>query len=260
VSSDPEFAGYLSYVRTDDDDGGIAPLCEALEREIRLQLGRPFQIFRDVADIPWGGRWERRLDDTLDHALVLIPMITPWFFSRPECRREVDRFLEREKQLGRDELIFPIHYVETRPAGDPLATELFERQMADCPHPRCVRRVPVAFGTAARCVAVGRTRAWRADIAGEPDADDHRRSARPPEKPLEIIGQGPRDEIVVRVEEDDALLFHASFGASLVIGSSPSRRATKPIRLRDATGSVIRAKAAPSSCIVGPLVPTRGTS
>ena len=263
MSSDPEFAGFLSYVRTDDDDGGITALCGALEREVRLQLGRPFQIFRDVEDVRWGQRWKRRIDDTLDNASVLIPIITPGFFTRPECRNEVERFLAREKELGRDELIFAIHYVETRPGDDALAQELFARQMADWRQLRvepltdtAVRkrlvelgtRIRDVFGTSSSPPAVAPVQSTAAESrppaspANEPptivvdplgrlgptslreaieQSEPGMRIVVQPglyteplviEHPLEIIGQGPREEIVVRVDDGDALQFHTSFG------------------------------------------------
>jgi parallel beta-helix repeat protein len=265
VSTDPEFAGFLSYVRTDDDDGGITALCEALEREVRLQLGRPFQIFRDVEDVRWGQRWTRRIDDTLDNASVLIPVITPTFFTRPECRREVERFLEREKQLGRDELIFAIHFVVTRPADDPLVQELFARQMAEW-HP--LRLEPLTDTAVRKRLAELASRIREVFAAASPlpqratlPAQSTSIESRPPslpanepptivvdplgrlgpttiqaaieasepgmrilvhpglytdpliiEQPLEIIGQGPREEIVIRVTQGDALRFRTSFG------------------------------------------------
>ena len=265
MSADPEFAGFLSYVRADDDDGGISALCEALEREVRLQLGRPFQIFRDVEDVRWGQRWKRRIDDTLDNASVLIPVITPGFFGRPECRREVERILEREKQLGRDELIFSIHYVETRPGDDALAKELFARQMADWRQLRvepltdtAVRKRLVELASRIRdtfdaaplppasapstLLAQSASVEARALPANEPptivvdplgrlgprtihaaieQADPGMRILVHPglyteplviEHPLELIGQGVREEIVIRVTDGDALAFRTNFG------------------------------------------------
>jgi F-box protein 11 len=62
-------------------------------------------------------------------------VITPGYMTSDYCRKELQRFLERERRLGRNDLILPIMYVET-PAltreeqreRDPLAQEFANRQ------------------------------------------------------------------------------------------------------------------------------------
>jgi len=103
-----------------------------------MQIGAEFPIFQDRNDIAWGQNWRDRVEETLDSATLLIPIITPSFFRSPPCRDEVSRFLERERQLDRRDLILPVYYVSTpemddpdRRAADGLAQELAERQYAD---------------------------------------------------------------------------------------------------------------------------------
>nr|WP_294503262.1 hypothetical protein [uncultured Rhodopila sp.] len=43
----------------------------------------------------------------------MIPIVTPGFLQSEWCCREVLQFREREKQLGRCDLIFPFLYVDT---------------------------------------------------------------------------------------------------------------------------------------------------
>jgi hypothetical protein len=65
-------------------------------------------------------------------------MITPGFFKSQPCREEIGRFLDREKKLGRSDLIFPVYYVttdvldeESKRSADPLAGEIASRQYTD---------------------------------------------------------------------------------------------------------------------------------
>lgn len=56
---------------------------------------------------------------------LLIPIITPIFFRSLACRAEVERFLARERELGRQDLILPVYYVSTPELDKP------ERRDAD---------------------------------------------------------------------------------------------------------------------------------
>jgi parallel beta-helix repeat protein len=69
---------------------------------------------------------------------LLLVIITPGFFRSPACRAEVTRFLEREQEQGRQDLILPVYYISAREmddpvvrAGDELAGVLASRQYAD---------------------------------------------------------------------------------------------------------------------------------
>ena len=67
----------------------------------------------------------------------LTPPIPVYFKSKP-CRDELTRFLKHEKQLGRDDLILPIYFVEAPIlerndllAKDPLASAIAKRPRYD---------------------------------------------------------------------------------------------------------------------------------
>jgi parallel beta-helix repeat protein len=133
-------AAFMSYVRFDDrhDDGQLTGFRERLAAEVRVQAGEEFLIFQDRADIAWGQNWQQRIDQALDTVTLLLVIITPGFFRSPHCRAEVEQFLDRERQLGRDDLILPVYYVSTpefddpgRRDADPLAAVLAARQYAD---------------------------------------------------------------------------------------------------------------------------------
>jgi hypothetical protein len=129
---------FLSYVRNDDDHdlGAITKLRERLEGEVKVQSGRPFEIFQDRNDIRWGQFWDERITDSLSEATFLIPIITPSFFQSVACRKEFDAFLKMEQTLGVPRLILPLYYVTCdqlgqAPHGDPVVKAIGERQWTD---------------------------------------------------------------------------------------------------------------------------------
>jgi TIR domain len=133
-------AAFMSYVRFDDahDDGQLSAFRERLAAEVRMQTGDEFPIFQDRNDIAWGQNWRKRIEETLDAVTLLLVIVTPGLFKSPACRDEVTRFLEREKELGRGDLILPVYYVSARQMDDPeartadeLASLLWSRQYAD---------------------------------------------------------------------------------------------------------------------------------
>ncbi len=131
---------FLSYTRFDDahDEERIAWFCERLSGEVKMQTGQPFPIFRDKKDIQWGQRWRERIEECLDEAVFLIPILTPSYFQSQPCREEYELFREREKKLKRNDLILPVYYVECDELEDPAiresnlwAKDLSERQYED---------------------------------------------------------------------------------------------------------------------------------
>jgi parallel beta-helix repeat protein len=133
-------AAFMSYVRFNDehDDGQLSAFRQRLSAEVRAQTGDDFPIFQDHNDIAWGQSWQQRIDETLDAVTLLLVIITPGLFRSPACRAEVTRFLDRERELGRQDLILPVYYISAREMDDPglretdeLARVLAERQLAD---------------------------------------------------------------------------------------------------------------------------------
>jgi hypothetical protein len=133
-------AAFMSYARFNDkhDDGQLTAFRERLADEIQVQTGEEFLIFQDRTDVAWGQNWQQRIDQALGTVTLLLAIITPGFFRSEHCRAEVERFLDRERQLGRDDLILPVYYVSTPEfddpgdrAADPLAVILAARQFAD---------------------------------------------------------------------------------------------------------------------------------
>ncbi|MEV8430874.1 right-handed parallel beta-helix repeat-containing protein [Streptomyces sp. HUAS 31] len=125
----------MSYVRFNDehDDGLLTQLRERLGTEVRAQTGEEFSIFQDRNDVAWGQNWQQRIDEALDEVTLLLVIITPSLFRSPACRAEVARFLEREGELGRSDLILPVYYIGARELDDPVLREADElAQMLAC--------------------------------------------------------------------------------------------------------------------------------
>jgi F-box protein 11 len=130
----------MSYVNVDDkhESGRPTQLRERLSGEVRMQTGAPFDIFQDRKDIAWGQQWQERINQSLDAVTFLIPIITPAFFRSDACRDELERFLKREEELGRGDLILPVYYVscpvlqdKAKREHDKLAQIIAARQYAD---------------------------------------------------------------------------------------------------------------------------------
>lgn len=88
---------FLSYTRLDDEffGGAITSLRKLLELGVQVVSGdRNFKIFQDIEGIE-------------------IPIITPSFFQSPACYDELKKFIQREKEIGRNDLILPVYYVTT---------------------------------------------------------------------------------------------------------------------------------------------------
>jgi sulfatase modifying factor 1 len=107
--------GFWSYTSSDDtaSRGRLSQLRRLLADELQLKIGRTpkVHIFQDVAAIPHGTDWLKEIHRALGDSSFLIPIVTPAFLQSEMCCAEVARFRQREMELGRDDLIFPFHYI-----------------------------------------------------------------------------------------------------------------------------------------------------
>jgi TIR domain len=108
--------GFWSYTHEDDtlDGGNILQFSRLLMEEYNLLSGEPLNLFVDRNDIAWGEAWRTRIDSSLIETIFFIPIITPRYFTRPECRRELLEFAAKAKMLGTQELLLPVLYIETK--------------------------------------------------------------------------------------------------------------------------------------------------
>src|SRR5690554_3745103 len=104
---------FWSYARNDDllDHGRIVRLASLVAMEYHLITGSAIRIFVDRHDLEWGQVWRERIDEALQSTTFFIPIVTPTYFQREECRKELWQFHSSAQALGVSELIMPIVYL-----------------------------------------------------------------------------------------------------------------------------------------------------
>lgn len=108
-----EAAVFWSYAHEDDafDQGSIRRLAERIKAEFALITGEELALFVDREDILWGEEWRSRIDTALKRTTFFVPVLSPRYFTRDECRRELLDFAGQAQALGVVELILPVLYV-----------------------------------------------------------------------------------------------------------------------------------------------------
>ena len=111
---------------------------KALEAELCALSGDDWTVFQDVEHIDIGEQWRRRLEEGVGGSTFFLPILTPTYLKRPICRDELNQFLKKERELERDDLVFPLLYLDTpsltdkhTQASDPLAIVLAARKWDD---------------------------------------------------------------------------------------------------------------------------------
>jgi hypothetical protein len=119
-------AGFWSYAHDDDKSarGAILQLADAVKEEYDLLTGAEFNVFVDRDALAWGEIWRERVDASLKQTTFFIAIITPRYFSRPECRREFIAFLSQAKSLGLQEYLLPILFVGVADLAEDSSDEL----------------------------------------------------------------------------------------------------------------------------------------
>ncbi len=146
----PELVGFFSYSRRDDKDfrGSLFALRVEIQRELSALLAhRNFRLWQDQDAIDPGELWVSKIKSAIEQSVFFIPIVTPRAVTSPHCKFEFESFLARERRLGRNDLVFPIHYIsvdglldEAERRDDPVLSIVAERQYVDW---RGYRRKPV---------------------------------------------------------------------------------------------------------------------
>jgi hypothetical protein len=107
--------GFYSYVHADDEnDGGrVIQLGRDIVGELKAISGDDdLELFLDRDGLHQGDQWREKVDDALSNVSFFIPILTPRFFNRVECRREFQFFADQAELLGISEIILPILYID----------------------------------------------------------------------------------------------------------------------------------------------------
>ena len=176
----------MSYAHHDERDGRLSKFRDRLTDELRAQTGTDIAIFMDSDAIQLEKQWRTRLDHGLAASTFLIAIITPSFLTSSYCREELETFRDRERALGRDDLILPVYYIDCEPfltstSDDPAAATarvVFERQFFDWRDLRTPRPVAPARGAGTNQARRGDPRSHGPLTARAPGAEAGARVAR----------------------------------------------------------------------------------
>lgn len=103
---------FWSYAHADDqsDRGRVLTLAEHVRAEFALTTGNEVRLFVDREGIRWGDDWRARIDGALTSSTFFVPILSPRYFQRPECRRELADFYGQAESRGLKKLLLPILY------------------------------------------------------------------------------------------------------------------------------------------------------
>jgi hypothetical protein len=107
-------SGFWSYARLDDEaEGGrIERLAHDIVAQYQMITGDMIDLFVDRDGLAWGDAWKDKIDSKVTSAAFFVAVLTPRYFQREECRREFTLFAKTAKELGVEELVLPILYVD----------------------------------------------------------------------------------------------------------------------------------------------------
>lgn len=108
--------GFWSYTRADNEAEGerILRLAARVREEFAALTADELELFVDRDSIPWGQEWKRLIDEALAGTTFFIPIITPRYFRRQECRRELLKFASEARRLGLEQLLLPVYWIPVR--------------------------------------------------------------------------------------------------------------------------------------------------
>ncbi len=106
--------GFWSYARLDEQQTGgrLSQLRALVGNEIGLRYGDAVTLWQDVTAIPYGANWADEIERAIGQTTFYIPIVTPRFLKSQYCLDEFRSYRRRMIALGRDDLIFPVHYVD----------------------------------------------------------------------------------------------------------------------------------------------------
>ncbi|MDY0985149.1 TIR domain-containing protein [Microbacterium sp. CFBP9023] len=104
---------FWSYAHADNtrENDRILRLADLVRSEYELLTGTTIEIFTDRSEIAWGDDFRQKLDQALQETSFFIPILTPTYFLREECRKELSQFVRSAKALGLQQLLMSIRYI-----------------------------------------------------------------------------------------------------------------------------------------------------
>jgi TIR domain len=102
---------FVSYAQSDDEDGAVSRLTEAMRAIYAQRTGQELRLFVDKREIQTAELWKERIQQALQDSILLLAVASPAYFSSEWCRREWDHFAADERVLPdhRARHIFPVY-------------------------------------------------------------------------------------------------------------------------------------------------------
>jgi hypothetical protein len=76
-----------------------------------MLTGTSIGIFTDEEKIKWGNDFREEINTALQETTFFVPVLTPTYFLREECRNEMSQFVRSADALGMSQLLLSIRYV-----------------------------------------------------------------------------------------------------------------------------------------------------
>lgn len=185
---------FWSYAHADDDNSGghVLRLARQLAAEYRLLTGTDLNLFVDREGLEWGDEWRSKIDTSIHGTTFFIPIITPTYFQREECRRELLLFHKKAAASGLGELLLPIIFAPirfdensedevlalvSRLQGEPFSDKRLEDE-ASSAYRQAINKLASRLQTVSESiedraeVTITVTPASAVDTADRPDGDD----------------------------------------------------------------------------------------
>jgi len=104
---------FFSYAHDDNrrENGRILQLATLIREEFESLTGATIEIFTDRAEILWGQDFRARLNEALQETTFFIPVLSPTYFLRDECRKEMRQFVSSAREVGLEKLLLSIRYL-----------------------------------------------------------------------------------------------------------------------------------------------------
>ena len=101
----PTTTVFVSYARTDDDDGRISDLINEISVAYKRVTGDPLNCFIDTHSIEAADQWQQKVDTGLQNSVLMFAFLSPSYFRSKWCGWEWDHYIDKGKK--QDGLIYP---------------------------------------------------------------------------------------------------------------------------------------------------------
>lgn len=104
-----EIKVFLSYARSDEENlNFIDSFKKSIVYNVFSHSNIKIKVFLDTDSIEWGEDWQQKIESEVNAATVFMPLLSPTYIGRENCRKEFFGFYQTANKLGVTELILPV--------------------------------------------------------------------------------------------------------------------------------------------------------